>query len=124
MAPEQNYFDYFNYSAFIHIVFTRQKIDLFDTPNISKYLNYYMEHHNYPNTIFDLRNVNYTDSAGFGLLISVMSKCKKNGNEVVLLCNKESMIDDLKVSGVTNFFSIFKNFSDAEKKFSHISNIS
>mgnify|MGYP001548156349 CR=1 FL=1 len=91
----EKHYTYQQNNIFSYLTFLNQRIDIFCTPKISKSLITFLEEKGFPNIILDMRKVIYTDSAGFGLLISILTKCKRNGNQAVIVCRENSLINDL-----------------------------
>ena len=110
----EKHYTYQHNNIFSYLTFLNQRIDIFCTPKISKSLITFLEEKGFPNIILDMRKVIYTDSAGFGLLISILTKCKKNGNHAVIVCKENSLINDLKISGVYSLFPIFTSIESAK----------
>lgn len=113
----KHYFDYEARESYYYMKILDNKIDIFDVPAMSKQIHDAFDKLDYPNLVIDIQTVVDTDSAGIGLLISLMTRCKKNSNQAVLLCNEYQLNTSLKVAKVDSFFPVFTTLEQAENYF-------
>jgi len=72
-----------------------------------------------PNTklILDLTGVNFIDSTGFGVFLSIM-KTANNNHGYFKICNiNEEVMELFKLLQLHNIFEIYKNLDDALRSF-------
>ncbi|MCU0848074.1 MAG: STAS domain-containing protein [Spirochaetes bacterium] len=92
-----------------------EKFDLFDTPKISREVEIILKRMDYPNSIIDLRKVNYVDSIGIGFLISTKNIFCNHNCEMVILCNNELVSRGFKAASMHRFFKIFLSLDESVK---------
>ncbi len=110
----KNYINITEHDTFVYVEIMQDRIDLFDTPEMSKYLHSFLGKFGYPHLIIDMRNVQRLDSAGYGLFITIMNKCKKKGNDAVLVCGHDQMMENVKIAKIDYIFNVFITYEEAE----------
>jgi len=65
------------------------------------------------NLIIDLKEVDYIDSTGLGLLIGLRRRIKEGGGELCLILHTPRMEKLFKVTGLVNVFKIYQNVGEA-----------
>ncbi len=74
-------------------------------------------HFNNPGTklILDLGNIDFIDSSGFGVLLSVMKNAKNNSGTFVICCIKPNVLALFKLLQLHNIFHLHDNLEEAKQ---------
>ena len=64
----------------------------------------------------DIRNVRYINSSGIGVLITILTKFRNKGGEVVLIKPSDSVEKLLVITKLNSIFTIVPNLEDAFKE--------
>lgn len=106
------YFEYIEYDKYIVIEFYVKRLELYDSSKILTQITRILKDLEYPDTIFDLRNVATLDSSGVGLFIAVHNELKKKESRLAIAYSNESI---LKVFEMTKMLTFLHIFPDLEK---------
>lgn len=93
--------------------FYKNTLDLFITPEISRVISEKFDDEYNVDLIFNLSPLNYIDSAGFGLLISINNKLTRNNHKFMVVCNNEKLIKDVKLAQIDEFIKFFPTIAEA-----------
>lgn len=94
------------FNALVTDPIKKQLIDFFEKPNTK--------------LVVDLEGVEYIDSSGFGVFLSVM-KCANNNFGELRFCNiSEDVMELFKLLQLHNIFSIYDTVNDCIESFSEI----
>jgi anti-sigma B factor antagonist len=63
--------------------------------------------------IVDLEKVDFLDSTGLGVLISVVKRVRSEAGDLALVCTREQILTVLEITGLTTVFAIHKTLSEA-----------
>lgn len=63
--------------------------------------------------IVDLSNVDFLDSTGLGVLVSVMKRLRTTGGDLRLICTKTHLLKVFEITGLTSVFEIFDTLDAA-----------
>ncbi len=89
------------------------RIDSYTAPEVEEALNKLIEKNQF-NIIFNMADVNFVSSAGWWALIRVQKEVKKmNRGELVLVKLDDRIRESMNLVGITPFFTIFDNLTDA-----------
>jgi len=72
---------------------------------------------NVPNFIFAVEKLKYLNSTGLSILISTLTKARKNNGEICLVDVQDQLSSLLKITKLDNVFPICTTIEDAVKKF-------
>ncbi len=67
--------------------------------------------------IINLENIEYVDSSGFGMFLSIMKTAKNNGGEIKICNVKESVMDLFKLLHLHNVFEIYNSVEEGVNSF-------
>ncbi len=70
------------------------------------------------NTVLDLQECGYMDSAGLGLLASFVSSFRQKGGDIRLLHVPGALKDTLQITKLIKFFKLYADVDDALKSYS------
>jgi len=99
------------------VITTSGRIDSYTAPAVEEALNELIEKGQY-NIIFDMSDVNFISSAGWWALIRVQKEVKKmNRGELVFVNLEERIQESMDLVGITPYFKIFDNMTDAVGNF-------
>jgi anti-sigma B factor antagonist len=65
----------------------------------------------------DISDVRYVNSSGIGVMITILTKFRNKGGEVVLVKPSEHVRKLLVMTKLTNIFKVVENVEDAEQAF-------
>lgn len=63
--------------------------------------------------VVDLEGVDFLDSTGLGVLVSVLKRLRTNEGDLLLVCTRRQVLKVLEITGLTSVFSIFETLDDA-----------
>ena len=63
--------------------------------------------------VVDLEGVDFLDSTGLGVLVSVLKRLRTNGGDLLLVCTRSQVLKVLEITGLTNVFPIFETVEAA-----------
>lgn len=98
---------------YMHIVINYNTLGISKTPEISKKMHDFLEQENKTlpqKIIFDLCGVKHIDSAGIGVIVSLLTKCKKQNRIAALFTTNAGLIKNIKISKIDLLFPIFQDF--------------
>ncbi len=72
---------------------------------------------NYTGLVINLENIDYIDSSGFGMFLSIMKTAKNNGGEIKICNVKESVMDLFKLLHLHNVFEIYNSVEECVNSF-------
>ena len=99
------------------VIYTSGRIDSYTAPAVEEALNKMIENGQY-NIIFDMHDVNFISSAGWWALIRVQKEVKKmNRGELVFFHLEERIQESMDLVGITPYFQLFDNMTDAVGSF-------
>jgi anti-sigma B factor antagonist len=99
------------------VIYTSGRIDSYTAPEVEEALNQLIEKGQY-NIIMDMRDVNFISSAGWWALIRVQKEVKKmNRGELVLVHLDERIQESMDLVGITPYFSIYDDMTEAVGSF-------
>ncbi|MBN1533530.1 MAG: STAS domain-containing protein [Spirochaetes bacterium] len=93
----------------------REKLDLFETPDILKSVERVLRNGGYPNCLFDLEQVKVLDSTGIGFFIAVNNMLKKKGSRMALTGITERVVEIFRITRMNTYLKCFKTESDARE---------
>lgn len=97
-----------------HII-VHGEIDLYNANELKEKVNSATDRAETGNLIIDLKDVDYIDSTGLGILIGIKRRCtEKNGN-LVLVLYSDRINKLFEITGLNKIFSIARNPEDAKK---------
>ncbi|MEN8154070.1 MAG: STAS domain-containing protein [Acidobacteriota bacterium] len=67
--------------------------------------------------IFDLKNLEYINSAGLGILIHIAKNMEKSKRDLAFCSLKENILEIFKIAGFTKILNVFPTKEDALKVF-------
>lgn len=67
------------------------------------------------NIVFDLSGLSFMDSSGIGMLMGRLRIVRAIGGQASLICENQSVLRILEMSGVLNLFALYRNISEAVK---------
>lgn len=71
----------------------------------------------FKNIIMDLRQVEYINSIGLGVIIAVRTTSIKAGGNLKLICESDKVLKYFKITDLDKFFEIFTNEDEALASF-------
>jgi anti-sigma B factor antagonist len=72
---------------------------------------------NYTGLVINLEYIDYIDSSGFGMFLSIMKTAKNNGGEIKICNVKESVMDLFKLLHLHNVFEIYNSVEECVNSF-------
>jgi anti-sigma B factor antagonist len=63
--------------------------------------------------IVDLEKVDFLDSTGLGVLISVVKRVRSEDGDLALVCTRKQILKVLEITGLTSVFAIHSTLPDA-----------
>jgi len=70
-----------------------------------------------PRLIIDMSGVPFVDSAGLGALIGGIRRARELGGDVVVVCNRPSLVRTLRTTGFDRIVTLTDNIDDAKAAF-------
>lgn len=70
-----------------------------------------------PRLIIDMSGVPFVDSAGLGALIGGIRRARELGGDVVVVCNRASLVRTLRTTGFDRIVTLTDNVDDAKAAF-------
>lgn len=67
------------------------------------------------NIVFDLRELNFMDSSGIGLLMARYKMCSENGGKVLIVNDNQNIQRILRMSGILKIIDVYSSIDDALK---------
>ncbi len=67
--------------------------------------------------IINLEEIEYVDSSGFGMFLSIMKTAKNNGGEIKICNVKDSVMDLFKLLHLHNVFEIYNSVDECVNSF-------
>ena len=89
-------------------------VDLIHTPRLQKELYDFVERMDYGNLILDLRNTTYIDSTGLATLVNLRNMIQLNGNEMVVVCDVDSILELFKIADMKKYLKVFDSLHSAK----------
>jgi anti-sigma B factor antagonist len=117
----ENYIKYRQTEKYLVIEFLIQKFDLFETSKLLTHIESILSRDGYKDITVDLKNVMIIDSSGIGTLIALQSRLKKNGKEMVVVCDNDTILKVFKITKMFDFFKVYKNMDEADGYFNSVS---
>jgi len=99
----------------IKILYLRGKITALSGVELNKKLHKIFDDLNY-NVIIDISNVEYMDSKGMAMLLTLAKTIERNNGKLLLTRPSEFVKDLLDLTNLTSFFSIVNDLPEARKK--------
>jgi anti-sigma B factor antagonist len=101
------------------IVVTFDKINRFNALITEPVKEQLKAHFNLPNTrlVLDLSGINFIDSSGFGVFLSLMKTANNNYGYFKICSISEEVLDLFKLLQLHNVFEIYNSVDDAIKSF-------
>ena len=99
---------------YLQIIVNQEAIGISVIPELSKNLNSILDDEKSPvKLIFDLCSVKSIDSAGIGLIVTLLTKCKKQSKMAAIFISSSKLMKDIKISRIDLLFPIYTNLEDA-----------
>ncbi len=102
-----------NYGRSLIIDILTPEFNLLESPRISEQIMKALKKHNYPDTIFNLQEVEYIDSIGIGLFISIRNIFNEHRKEMALASLSDKVYDILTKINLERFFKLFRSMDEA-----------
>lgn len=90
-------------------------VDFYCIEELRKFLFNYVKNKT-PSIILDLSKIEYMDSSGIGLFVTVHKAMDKYGGQMALLNVKNDIIDLLKLATIESIFKIYNNAEEIEDR--------
>jgi len=99
-----------------HVVLkiTSDDFALHEVTKVSSKTTLQLQNLNYPNTIIDLRGVQYIDTSGIGYMANTKNLLKNHGSELVIVCDNENILDIMRIIKLDTFVKIFATADAAD----------
>ncbi|WP_132995726.1 STAS domain-containing protein [Sporanaerobacter acetigenes] len=65
------------------------------------------------NIVFDLRELNFMDSSGIGLIMGRYKMCEENGGKVSIVSSSSNVIRILRMSGILKIIELYDSIENA-----------
>lgn len=90
------------------------KLNAVNSDEVKEEINRHFEN---PGTklILDLGNIDFIDSSGFGVLLSVMKNAKNNSGIFIICCIKPNVLALFKLLQLHNIFRLYDTLEEAKK---------
>ena len=98
---------------YVHIILTYETLGISKTAEVSKKLHDYLDNENKDmpqNIVFDLCSVKYIDSSGIGVIVSLLTKCKKQNRVAAIYTTNKELMRNIKISKIDLLFPLFLDF--------------
>ncbi len=89
------------------------EFNILESPRISEQIEKALKKHNYPDTIFNLKDVEYIDSIGIGMFISIRNIFNEHRKEMTLASLSNKVYDIMTKINLERFFKLFRSLDDA-----------
>jgi anti-sigma B factor antagonist len=66
--------------------------------------------------VFELEKLKYINSSGLGIMITLLTRARKNGGEVVICCVSQKVKELLVITKLNTVFTVTKNLESAVEK--------
>ena len=106
-----------NCRNYLVIEFLFNEFNLPLSPDINRLVNKALKKHDYPNVVFDLRNIEYIDSIGIGFFITIRNIFSEHNKTMCLVSDNEKIIQVFDNINMNRFCKIYRSHDDAEKCF-------
>jgi anti-sigma B factor antagonist len=101
--------------GYVTLKIVRNRLDLFETPDILKNVEKFLKNNGYPNCLINLEQVQVLDSTGIGLFIAVNNMLKKNGSRMAITGITERVVEIFRITRMDSYFKCFKTVAEAGK---------
>ena len=88
-----------------------------DAFTVSQFRQALAEIASHPRLIIDMSGVPFVDSAGLGALIGGIRRARELGGDVVVVCNRPSLVRTLRTTGFDRIVTLTDNIEDAKAAF-------
>jgi len=90
-------------------------MDFYEMSDSANFLRNELQMRSYPSLVFDLTTVEFIDSSVFGFFIEVRNIIKKNGNEMVIVCQNKDILHIISMLKVDEIARVFLTLEAALK---------
>jgi anti-sigma B factor antagonist len=88
------------------------EIDVYTAPRLREELVELVDHGSY-DIIVDMRNVEFLDSTGLGVLVGGLKRVRQHDGSLRLVCNQERILKIFRITGLVKVFPIHETMDDA-----------
>ncbi len=106
-----------NCRNYLVIEFLFNEFNLPLSPDINRLVNKALKKHDYPNVVFDLRNIEYIDSIGIGFFITIRNIFSEHNKTMCLVSDNEKIMQVFDNINMNRFCKMYRSHEDAEKCF-------
>jgi|GEM_PF-2073863 len=104
-----------SHKDYLHIEFLFNEFNLAISPLILRMVTKYLKKYDYPNVIFNLRNIEYIDSIGIGFFITIRNVFNEHNKRMFLVSDNERIIQVFDNINMNRFCELYRNVEDAAK---------
>jgi len=105
----EGHFKLHEYRTILVVEVLVEKFDFFELSESSGYLRKMLHERHYPSMIFDLSRVTFIDSSVFGFLLEIHNIIKKKGNEIVVVCTDQGVLNVMIMLTVPDIIKVFQS---------------
>ncbi|MDP9073059.1 MAG: STAS domain-containing protein [Actinomycetota bacterium] len=62
--------------------------------------------------VVDLESVDFIDSTGLGVLVASLTRMRKNGGDMSLVCSQPRILRVFEITGLTKVFTIYRSLDE------------
>ncbi|HOY65119.1 MAG TPA: anti-sigma factor antagonist [bacterium] len=89
------------------------EIDLYNAHKLKEKIGQTMDGMDSPNMVLDLKDVDYIDSTGLGILIGIKRRVSENKGELALVLRSDRIHKLFEITGLINIFAIARSSEEA-----------
>jgi anti-sigma B factor antagonist len=97
---------------YTHII-VHGEVDLYNANELKEKVNMSTDRAQSPNVIIDLKDVEYIDSTGLGILIGIKRRTTEKTGKMVLVLYSDRINKLFEITGLNKVFTIARNVEDA-----------
>ena len=101
---------------YTHII-VHGEIDLYNANELKEKVNMSTDRAASSNVIIDLKDVEYIDSTGLGILIGIKRRVNEKGGRLILVLYSDRINKLFEITGLNKIFTISRSFESAVENF-------
>lgn len=87
------------------------EIDVYTAPTLRERITKVLDRGK-PNIVVDLRDVQFLDSTGLGVLVGAMRRVEGIGGHMIVLCDRPHIMKVFEITGLATWFDIRSDFDE------------
>ncbi len=116
MTMKKNLKTYYHKNQFV-MELLLEEFKISETGKLTQFIEKNLNRYNYPDTIFDLKNINHIDSIGIGMFLATRNIFVDHAREMVLVCPTEKVQKMFDSINMDRFCKIFTSLDEAAEYF-------